>query len=563
MRTPFGDLPAGYAEHASMSEQNDYLQARLSRRTFLKGVGLAGLASASPALWIQSARADGTPRVWPHVSFDADAQHAAAVNFSTARPFRRALVEYGLDDAFGSTVGVDVRSVSGVSTRYGHGLLSGLHAGTTYRYRILLDGAVTASGTVRTAAAGGEPFTFTAFGDQGVSAHAQAVIGQVGRLRPAFHLLAGDICYADPKGGGGAHDTFYPEVWDTWLQLISPIARSTPWMCTTGNHEMEPGFGPLGYSGVLDRLRLPGNGASGCPSTYVFRYGNVAFVSLDSNDVSYEIPHNLGYSQGRQTAWLDQQLTALNAAGGVDFIVVFFHHCAYSTNAAHGSEGGIREFWVPLFDKHGVDLVINGHAHLYQRSVPVRNGRVAALGPRGSRVDSSLGTTYITAGGGGASPNGGFENGGSVVVRPGGKREHEPAPWAVPTGTTDHAFLAVTVTPSRNWWEPATMQIRAIDEHGTPFDQVTLTRAPGRTAGLRPSTGTVVGAGAAAAVLTGAGLVASRRARPAVPNAAGTAGAGVQAGKKALAARKQAVATASGGSPVSADDSTSVPTATS
>lgn len=510
MHTPFGDLPTGYAAHASMSEQNDYLHARLSRRTFLRGVGLAGLASASPALWIQPARADGVPRVWPHVSFDADAQHAASVNFSTARPFRRALVDYGRDDRFGSTVAVDVRSVPGTSTLYGHGMLTGLDPGTAYRYRIVLDGAVTSSGTLRTAAAGGEPFTFTAFGDQGVSAHAHAVIGQVGRLRPAFHLVAGDLSYADPKGGGGAHDTFYPELWDTWLQMISPIARNTPWMCTTGNHEMEPGFGPLGYGGVLDRLRLPHNGAPGCPSSYVFRYGNVAFISLDSNDVSYEIPHNLGYSQGRQTAWLDQQLTALNASD-VDFIVVFFHHCAYSTNTAHGSDGGIRDFWVPLFDHHRVDLVINGHAHLYERSQPVRNGLVASPAPRGAQVDSSLGTTYITAGGGGASQNGGFESGGARIVRPGGNLDHESAPWAVPTRTNAHSFLAVTVTPSRNRWERASMQIRAIDEHGASFDQVTLTRAPGRTAGMASPAETYWGAGTAAALVTGAGLIALTR----------------------------------------------------
>jgi hypothetical protein len=44
----------------------------------------------------------------------------------------------------------------------------------------------------------------------------------------------------------------------------------------------------------VDRLDFPGNGPSVCPGTYFFAYGNVGFISLDPNDVSYEITANLG-----------------------------------------------------------------------------------------------------------------------------------------------------------------------------------------------------------------------------------------------------------------------------
>jgi 3',5'-cyclic AMP phosphodiesterase CpdA len=134
---------------------------------------------------------------------------------------------------------------------------------------------------------------------------------------------------------------------------------------------------------------------------YAFTYGNVGFVALDANDVSYEIPANFGYTDGRQTAWLDRKLAELRADASVDFIVVFFHHCAYSTSS-HASDGGVRAAWLPLFAKHRVDLVINGHNHVYERTDAVKNGEVGRPVPIGASTDPARdGIVYVTAGGGG------------------------------------------------------------------------------------------------------------------------------------------------------------------
>jgi hypothetical protein len=519
MWTPFGDLPDHVREHGRMSEQYEFLQARFNRRAFLKGAAVAGLASAGPALWLRPARATGTPAVTRYVGFGADPRTQAVVSFATASPFRQAVVEYGVDGSYGATVPADVRTVHGVRTVYGHGSLPALTPGTSYTYRVRLDGTVTTAGTLTTAPAAPAPFRFTAFGDQGISSAAKALLGRMAALRPAFHLLAGDICYADTSGSGGPKDKFDPTVWDTWLSMIEPVAASSPWMCATGNHDMEPGYGPQGYSGYLSRFLLPADEAPGTASAYAFRYGNVGFLSLDSNDMSREIPHNLGYSQGKQTTWLDQQLTAMRAPGsGIDFVVVFFHHCAFSTNARHGSDAGVREAWAPLFDRHQVDLVINGHAHLYERTSLIRHGAVAAAAPRYAHVDSSLGTTYITAGGGGGATNGAFVAGGGLIIRSGSLREKEAAPWAQGTRTTRHALLAVDVTPATGANLPA-MVVRAMDRDGQVLDQVTLRRGGGGGATGGSATGGsaagrasvdplwVAGAGAAlAAGAAGAGL---------------------------------------------------------
>ena len=95
----------------------------------------------------------------------------------------------------------------------------------------------------------------------------------------------------------------------------------------------------------------------------------VGIDELEANDVSPETPHP--YSGGRQTTWLDRELGRLRADPTIDFLVVWFHHCAFSTITSHGSDGGVRRQWVPLFDRHGVDLVINGHV--------VARGRLVAL----------------------------------------------------------------------------------------------------------------------------------------------------------------------------------------
>jgi 3',5'-cyclic AMP phosphodiesterase CpdA len=126
-------------------------------------------------------------------------------------------------------------------------------------------------------------------------------------------------------------------------------------------------------------------------------------VALDANDVSYEIPANLGHTDGRQTAWLDRRLAELRASDAVDFVVVFFHHCTYSTST-HASDGGVRDAWLPLFDKHQVDLVINGHNHVYERTDALRGGRVGRQVPVGASTDPTRdGTVYVTAGGAGQS----------------------------------------------------------------------------------------------------------------------------------------------------------------
>src|SRR6195952_4440580 len=244
--------------------------------------------------------------------------------------------------------------------------------------------------------------------------------------RPAFTLLAGDICYADPSGTGlPADDTsaltgsaptgkneYNPYVWDVFLNQIDGQAAYSPWMFATGNHDMEPlyskthflGDSPThGYASHAARLDLPKNGPKTCPSVYSFTYANVGGISVDANDLSYEIQTNKGYSDGAQLRFLESTLkkwrTDHAESKGIDFIVAFFHHCAYSTTANHASDGGVRAALDPLFSKYQVDLVVQGHNHILERTDPIKYGRRTRPAPDGSTIHPATdGVTYICAG---------------------------------------------------------------------------------------------------------------------------------------------------------------------
>ncbi len=174
---------------------------------------------------------------------------------------------------------------------------------------------------------------------------------------------------------------------------------------------------------------------------YAFTYGNVGVVALDANDVSYEIPANFGYTDGKQTRWLDRTLGELRADKAVDFVVVFFHHCAYSTSK-HASDGGVRAEWLPLFAKHQVDLVINGHNHVYERTDAIKNGEVGKPVPVGESTDPRRdGIVYVTAGGGGKTLYG-FQTGVKDTYE-GHVEDHEPVKSFLWTRSQDQKAEAV------------------------------------------------------------------------------------------------------------------------
>jgi hypothetical protein len=396
------------------------------------------------------------------------------VSWSTDGPVRNPVVDFGVDDSFGRVLAAETRTVPGWAVRYHRVTVDGLRAGRAYRYRIRHDGAATATRTVRTAPAGPERFTFAAYGDQGTDDGAERIIRVLAGAEPAFTFCLGDLCYADMAGGVAPTGRVDHEAWDRWLRMVSRATASTAAVLpAVGNHEIETGMGGWGYDGFLTRVALPGNGLPGLPTTWTARWGNVAVVAADANDVSTEITRNNGVSGGEQDRWLETTLAGLRADPEVDWIVVGFHHCAYCTNTLHGSDAGVRR-WAPIFDRYGVDLVINGHNHCYERTHPLRAGHPVAEVASGGTWGAAGGVTYLCAGGGGGRTFPMWVKPMSTVTVEGGARIPEVAPWSA-FRYNGHSLLLIDVDPP-GAGGTTTLTVRAVSAAGAEFDRLTLLR---------------------------------------------------------------------------------------
>ncbi len=549
-------VPANIAQDMTIAEQHEWLQTFLRRRPVSRrGLLVGGLAGAGAATLgttpfgraAYAATAADSPLLvgGRHTAFGVDPARQLRLDAQLTRnPGRgRILVDIGQTRGLGGTVEAEVRpllsqvpqvdgSILSVEQFYVHAAFDRLAPGREYYYRFRIPGgATTPVQAVRTGHAKGRhggPFRFTMMGDHGSNttppgdpkgvfddnyykadneptvAHASAITAAIARQDPAFHLLAGDICYADPSGAGKppqrtttgqpptGFDNYDPTVWDVYLADIELSSARSPWMFATGNHDMEALYSPHGYGGHAARLDLPGDGPKGCSSVYSFVYGNVAVLSLDANDVSFEIKTNTGYSGGAQTSWVERTLKGYRNDPDIDFIICFFHHCAYSTTTQHASDGGVRGAWAALFDRYQVDLVLQGHNHLFERTDPIRGNAPTREAPDGSTIEPAKdGTIYITAGSAGR-PRYQFQTGelenyrgkqapagsnivpNSYVWAPDGTKTPEAIRWSR-TRFDNYAFVAVDSAPGHPGGA-STLTVRGVDEHGTEFDRVVLKR---------------------------------------------------------------------------------------
>jgi Purple acid Phosphatase, N-terminal domain/Calcineurin-like phosphoesterase len=505
------------AGRLSVAEQHEWFAraATTSRSPGSRSTARRGAArQVAPALLARPSWPGGSvlPPYGAHIAFGAEPTTQMSVTWQVAAPVDSPFLRVGSSPwDLGGRIAAEIRTVTTARTAisphdpvppaagaieqyYVHALVSGLRPGQAYYYSIGHHGWERApagpAGTFTTAPRGREPFTFTAFGDQGVGSDAVSSAALVNAQSPAFHLHAGDISYAESGGRGLITDAYDPRAWDSFFTELEPVAGQVPWQIAVGNHELEAWYSADGYAGQRARFALPAAGAGQLPPTYYsFVYGNVGIISLDANDVSCEIPANHGYSGGAQTRWLARTLSELRSNPGVDFIVAYFHHCAYSSCTTHGSDAGPRQAWVPLFDLYGVDLVINGHNHVFERTDPLRGG-VSSPAPTGATITpATQGTTYITAGGGGVNLYG-FAAADSharqltdtplvisQVHGPDGMTESETVGWSR-VRYTGYCLLVVASQPGGRPGATSTLTVRGLAADGTELDRVTLARWP-------------------------------------------------------------------------------------
>ena len=190
----------------------------------------------------------------------------------------------------------------------------------------------------------------------------------VGDVR--FVLSAGDnMAYGTNRG-----------YWDDFTQsdfAINHMIATTP-----GNHDYYNSSANFLDSSYFNAYtNNPDNGCSASlNTTYYFYYGDVLFISLNSEDACTNAA-----ARSSQREWLDKVLKENEIA---TYKVVYFHRGMYpgsGSNTGHAST--MKGAFQDLFDKYGVDLVFGGHDHVYVRTNKIINGKTSE--------DSTFGTVYI------------------------------------------------------------------------------------------------------------------------------------------------------------------------
>ena len=263
--------------------------------------------------------------------------------------------------------------------------LTGLSPATTYFYNIGSTTAVEAGGTdeyfFTTAPTAGAAVPFTAWilGDSGTGFSAQAAVRDAmvtyfGESRPDLLLHVGDMAYDD-----GTDQEFT----DNFFSIYENTLRTTPVWPAMGNHELPTSDSPSQTGPYFEAFVLPtaaelGGAASGTEAFYSFDYANVHFIVIDTADTSM----SLGSAMAN---WLMDDLIATTQP----WLVAYFHHPPYSKgshDSDNGSDSGgrlrlARENIVPILEAGGVDLVLTGHSHSYERSFLVNGVHCPSCGP--------------------------------------------------------------------------------------------------------------------------------------------------------------------------------------
>ena len=168
-----------------------------------------------------------------------------------------------------------------------------------------------------------------------------------------FIMLAGDLV---DRGNERTN-------WDHFFLRAEEIFERMPVMPCVGNHEYLD-MGPRLYRSFF---ALPRNGPAGIAPglVYSFEVGSAFIAVLDSTLAVSDLRE-----ARRQADWLDDALAHTRAP----WKLVMFHHPVYPSHPWRDTPV-LRDHWVPVFDKHRVDLVLQGHDHAYLRTYPMREHR--------------------------------------------------------------------------------------------------------------------------------------------------------------------------------------------
>jgi hypothetical protein len=183
-----------------------------------------------------------------------------------------------------------------------------------------------------------EDFNFAAVGDFGCTSNTDNTVSNIVGKSPEFVF--------------GLADYSYQSTGTCWFNKIGPIDSITK--ISIGNHEDDSSEG---FSGYMSHFGLS-------QTYYSFNHENAHILVLDTDRNSYS-------SGSTQYNFALNDLQSASQDPDIDWIIVYFHRPIYTSPSASSASTSFRDPYHPLFDQYGVDLVLQGHNHNYQRTFPL------------------------------------------------------------------------------------------------------------------------------------------------------------------------------------------------
>jgi Calcineurin-like phosphoesterase len=191
-------------------------------------------------------------------------------------------------------------------------------------------------------------FNVAAVGDWGCKPETIRTVNNIIKNNPDLVLGLGDYAYRDDAS--------------CWFKIIEPIYGRMK--IAIGNHDARD-YVENGTIPSPSRLKQYMNHFNLSRQYYSFDYKNVHFVAL-----SVETLYGVG---SKQFDFVQRDLQKTTSNHNVEWIVVFYHNLEYSSPSnSTKSLVKLRTVYHPLFEKYGVDLVLQAHNHNYQRSYPLK-----------------------------------------------------------------------------------------------------------------------------------------------------------------------------------------------
>jgi len=247
--------------------------------------------------------------------------------------------------------------------------MEGLKPGTEYRLR-LGDGP-TAHRFRTMPAKATDAFQFVSGGDCDVNEHAVANNILAARQDPMFALIGGDLGYDNGK----LVDKSLGFLRNYSRHMVDSQGRLIPMVVCLGNHEVAGGYGGT---------------RSAAPFFFALHdglYAERSYATLDFGDYLSLVLLDSGHVApvgGEQADWLDK---ALSERAERPHLIAVNHVPAYpsfrkpdANDQKPGTGAENRKHWVPLFERHNVDVVLEHHDHTFKRTHPLLDGRLDARG---------------------------------------------------------------------------------------------------------------------------------------------------------------------------------------